>query len=86
MDWNISCVVQQRSRVKDLSFLVGYNNSWLGEIRLGKSIRGIQSLVGEIFKITQSKLNCRRLQYENIHFLLCSWINYTHYLSNQPLI
>ena len=79
----ISCVVQQRSRVKDLSFLVGYNNSWLGEIRLGKSIKGIQSLVVEIFKITQSKLNCQRLQYENIHFILCSCINYTHYLSNQ---
>ena len=31
MDWNIyyciSCVVQQKSRVKDLSFLVGYDDS-----------------------------------------------------------
>ena len=32
MDWNIlyklCCVVQQRSRVKDLSFLVGYDESY----------------------------------------------------------
>ena len=54
----ISCVVQQRSRVKDLSFLVGYDESWLGEIR--------QSLVEEI-----CKLKCQRLQYE-IHLILCS--------------
>ena len=25
----ISCVLQQRSRVKDLSFLVGYDDSWV---------------------------------------------------------
>ena len=49
----ISCVVQQRSRVKDLSFLVGYDE--LGEIRLVKSIKGVQKLVEEICKITQSK-------------------------------
>ena len=61
----ISCVVQQRSRVKDLSFLV------LGEIRLVKGIKGIQSLVEEICKIKKSKLNCQRVQYE-IHFILCS--------------
>ena len=30
----------------------------LGEIRLVKSIKGIQSLVEEICKITQSKLDC----------------------------
>ena len=67
----ISCLVQQRSRVKDLSFLVGYDDSSLGEIRLVKSVKGIQSLVEEICKITQSKLTCQRLQYE-IHFILCS--------------
>ena len=50
---------------------MGYNESQLGEIRLVKSIKGIQSLVEEICKITQSKLNCQRLQYE-IHFILCS--------------
>ena len=49
----INCVVQQRSRVKDLSFLVGYDE--LGEIRLVKSIKGVQKLVEEICKITQSK-------------------------------
>ena len=64
-------MVQQRSRVKDLSFLVGYDDSWLGEIGLVKSIKGIQSLVEEICKITQSKLNCRSIRYE-IHFILCS--------------
>ena len=68
----ISCVVQQRRRVKDLSFIVGYDESWLGEIRLVKSIKGIQSLVEEICKITRSKLNCQRLQYE-IHVVLCSY-------------
>ena len=67
----ISCVVQQRSRVKDLSFLLGYDESWSGEIRLVKSIKAIHSLLEEICKITQSKLNCQRLQYE-IHFILCS--------------
>ena len=36
-----------------------------------KSIKGIQSFVEEICKITRSKLNCQRLQYE-IHFVLCS--------------
>ena len=41
------------------------------KIRLVKSVKGIQSLVEEICKITQSKLNCQRLQYE-IHFILCS--------------
>ena len=56
----ISCVVQQRSRVKDFCFL---------EIRLVKRIKGIQSLVEEICKITRSKLNCQRLQYE-IHFII----------------
>ena len=61
----ISCVVQQRSRAKDLSFLVEYDESTFGEIRLVKSVKGIQSLVEEICKITQSKLNCQRLQYEN---------------------
>ena len=65
----ISCVDQQRSRVKDLSFLVGYV-CHLGEIRLVKSIKGIQSLVKEICKITRSKSNCQRLQHE-IHFILC---------------
>ena len=64
----ISCVDQQRSRVKDLSFLVGYV-CHLGEIRLVKSIKGIQSLVKEICKITRSKSNCQRLQHE-IHFIL----------------
>ena len=68
----ISCVVQQRSRVTDLSFLVGYDDSWLGEIRLVKSIKGIHSLFEGICKITQSKLNCQRLQYE-IYFILCSY-------------
>ena len=38
------------------------------EIRLVKTSK---SLVEEICKITQSKLNCQRLQYE-IHFILCS--------------
>ena len=47
---------------------MGYNESQLGEIRLVKSIKGIQSLVEEICKITQSKLNCQRFQYE-IHFM-----------------
>ena len=47
----LSCVVQQRSRVKDLSFLVGYDDSCLGEIGLVKSIKGIQSLVEEICKL-----------------------------------
>ena len=41
------------------------------KIRLVKSVKGIHSLVEEICKITQSKLNCQRLQYE-IHFILCS--------------
>ena len=41
-----------------------------GKIRRVKSIKGIQSLVDEICKITQSKSNCQRLQYE-IHFILC---------------
>ena len=41
------------------------------KIRLVKSIKGIQSLVEEVYKITQSKLNCQRLRYE-IHFVLCS--------------
>ena len=50
----ISCVVQQRSRVKDVCFLVGYDESELCEIRLVKSIKGVQSLVEEICKITQS--------------------------------
>ena len=50
---------------------MGYDESWLGEIRLVKSIKGIQSLVEEICKITQSNLNCQRLQYE-IYFILCS--------------
>ena len=40
-----------------------------GEIRLVKSIKGIQSLVEEICKITRSKSNCQRLQHE-IHFIL----------------
>ena len=65
--YSISCVIQQRSRVKDLSFLVGYD--WwklviLGKIRLVKSVKGIQSLVKEICKITQNKLNCQRLQHD----------------------
>ena len=34
----ISCVAQQRSRVKDLFSLVGYDDSWLVEIRHVKSI------------------------------------------------
>ena len=42
-----------------------------GKIRLVKRIKGIQSLVEEICKITQSKLNCHRLQYE-LHFIVCS--------------
>ena len=66
----ISCVVQQRSRVKDLPFLVGYDESKLGEVRLVKSIKGIQSLVEEICNITKSKLTCQRLQCE-IHLILC---------------
>ena len=65
----LSCVVQRGSRVKDLSFLVGYDDSSLGKIRLVESIKSIHSLVEEICKITQSKLNCQRLQYE-IHFIL----------------
>ena len=36
-----------------------------------KVMKGIQSLDEEICKITESKLNCRRLQYK-IHFILCS--------------
>ena len=68
----ISCVVQQRIRVTDLSFLVEYDDSWVGEIRLVKSIKGIHSLFEGVCKITQSKLNCQRLQYE-IHFILCSY-------------
>ena len=43
----ISCVVLQRSRVKDLSFLVGYDESKLGDIKVVRSIKGIQSLVEE---------------------------------------
>ena len=55
--YRISCVVQQRRRVKDFIFSCGI---WLklGEIRLVKSIKGIQSLLEEMYKITQSKLNC----------------------------
>ena len=34
-------------------------------------MKGIQSLVEEICKITRNKLNCQRLQYE-IHFVLFS--------------
>ena len=49
----ISYVVQQRSRVKDLSLLVGYDESWLGEIRLVKSIKGIQPLVEEFVKLNK---------------------------------
>ena len=43
----------------------------LGEIRLVKGIKGIQSLVEEICKISQSKSNCQGLQYE-IQFISCS--------------
>ena len=67
----LSCVVQRGSRVNDLSFPVGYDDSSLGKIRLVESIKSIHSLVEEICKITQSKLNCQRLRYE-IHFILCS--------------
>ena len=67
----ISCVVQQRIRVKDLFSLVGYDESCVDEIRHVKSIKGIQSLVEEICKLTESKLNCQRVRYE-ILFILCS--------------
>ena len=67
----ISCVVRQRIRVKDLFSLVGYDNSCVGEIKHVKSIKGVQSLVEEICKVTESKLNCQRAQYE-IQFILCS--------------
>ena len=40
-------------------------------MKLVKSVKGIQSLVEEICKISQSKLHCQRLQYE-IHFISCS--------------
>ena len=66
----ISCLVRQRIRVKDLFSLVGYDNSCVGEIKHVKSIKGVQSLVEEICKVTESKLNCQRPQYE-IQFILC---------------
>ena len=37
----ISCVAQQRSRVKDLFSLVGYDDSFVAEIRHVKSIIGV---------------------------------------------
>ena len=58
----ISCVVQQTIRVKDLFSLVGYDHSCVGEIRHVESIKGVQSLVEEICKVTESKLNCRSVR------------------------
>ena len=67
----ISCVVQQTIRIKDLFSLVVYDDSCVGEIRHVKSIKGVQSLVEEICKVTESKLNFESVRYE-IQFLLCS--------------
>ena len=67
----ISCVVQQTIRIKDLFSLVGYDDSCVGEITHVKSIKGVQSLVEEICKVTESKLNFESVRYE-IQFLLCS--------------
>ena len=49
---------------------MGYDNSCVGEIRQVKSIKGVQSLVEEICKVTESKLICQRAQYENTIYIM----------------
>ena len=56
--YNVSCVVQQRSRIKDLFSLVGYNNSCFAAIRH----------VGSIIPVIQPRSNIR----SNSVLLLCS--------------